>query len=142
MHPPAVPPPPRSASLSPITALVAKPAPQPPLQQCLAVNAWSVVMVGVVTPLLIIYRQEERSRRIFAEQQRQQQDWLREQRGQRGQRGQRHLEWQAGEGARAAAARQVAAAGAEDPLLPLAGYWVLEFYIASSFVWSVASAVS
>jgi hypothetical protein len=109
------------------------------LQQCLAVNAWSVVMVGVVTPLIIIYRQEERSRRIFAEQQRQQQDWLREQRGQRGQL---HLEWQAGEGARAAAAGQVAAAGVEDPLLPLAGYWVLEFYIASSFVWSVASAVS
>jgi hypothetical protein len=105
-------------------------------QQCTAVNAWSVVVVGVVTPLLVMYRLEERSRIRFAQQQQQRQhEWLLQQRQQR-QKCEQQRE------ASAAAAAEPALVGAQllpEPVLPFAGHWLFDLYLLCSLVWSVAS---
>ena len=123
--------------------------PRPPLQQCLAVNDWSVVMAGVVAPLLVIYRLEQRSRRSFDQEQHRLREWLRQQRRQRQPEEQPGL---AADSSAAPAAEPVLeAAGAVadstpadlqlplEPLLPLTGYWPVDAYLASSFVWSVVA---
>ena len=147
---------------SPLCALAAQEPPQP-LQQCLAVNAWSVVVFAAVAPLLVMYRLEHRSRTLFDERQQQrrllrhaqQQEREQQQQGQREQR----------EGAAAADATAEAAAasvgpsslaafssssreleGLADldlapPVLPFAGHWLFDLYLCSSLVWSVAAAI-
>lgn len=123
------------------------------MQQCLAVNAWSVVMVGVVVPLLILYHLEQRSRYSFDQEQ-----WRRQQDQQLSQQRMQQPEVQprvmAPSAAVPAASQPVAmlagvvAATSRtsinlhnlplEPLLPLTGYWPLDVYLASSFVWSFA----
>jgi hypothetical protein len=120
---------------SPLTALVVGQTPPAMQQQCTAVNAWSVVVVGVVTPLLVMYRHVGRSRIRFAQQQQRQHEWLLQLRQHRQQREQQRE-------ASAAAAAEPALVGAQllpKPVLPFAGHWLFDLYLLSSLVWSVAS---
>lgn len=101
---------------SPLAALLEPTAASSPRQACVAINAWTVLFVTVVTPLCIMYPLEQRARKRFRE-------------AAEGAAGGSHL--------RRSSTPQ---SGDELRLLPLTGVWLLDAYVASCLIWSVVAA--
>lgn len=58
------------AGLSPVLREATATAEGDPLQQCLAVNAWSMAVVGVALPLVVLHRLQRGARQAFEAQRR------------------------------------------------------------------------
>lgn len=126
----------------------------PPMRQCMAINLYLWILLGIAVPLAATYTREWHARRVvetcqLRQQAHAQQHGLRQQ--QAGPAGARWDEMHEGSGQQMQGVRQQPAAAAAErlarlqdvePRLPLSGWWVLDVYVASMLLWWAVTALA
>ena len=110
------------------------------MQQCLAVNAWTVVAIGCLMPLIVLHRMElaARERLKLAHQEQLEQQEGAEERRQR----QRLRQQQQEEQQQQVSAELALGSSHEQPMQAWSvGELLIQFYACSSLVWNAVCAV-